>query len=63
MEGSFFKGSRLFLVVVKSPGGGGGGEGGIVSFCMPRGWGIEHLLKKKSQIPGSVPGRDGNSKN
>ena len=26
---------------------------------MPRGWGIEHQLKKKSQIPGGVPGCGG----
>ena len=36
---------------------------GIVSFCMPGGGEIEHQLKKKSKIPGGVPGRDNNSKN
>ena len=50
MEGFFFKGSILFLVDVKSPGVGN------CLFLHARGWGIEHQLKKKSQIPGGVPG-------
>ena len=59
MEGFFFKGRRLFLVDVKSP---GGGELSL-SACSG-GEGIEHQLKKKSQIPGGVPGEGGgNSKN
>ena len=32
-------------------------------FRHAQGWGIEHQLKKKSQISGNVPGGDGNSKN
>ena len=60
MDGFFFKGSKLFLVDAKSP---GGGELSLSGFPGGGDWGIEHQLKKKSQIPGGMLGGDGNSKN
>ena len=55
MEGFFFKGSRFFLVDVKSP--------GVREFSLSAWPGVEHQLKRKSQMRGGVPGGDGNSKN
>ena len=55
MEGFICKGSRLFLVDVKSP----WPWVGNCLFLHALGWGKEHKLKKKSQIPGVVPGGGG----
>ena len=33
---------------------------GIVSFCVPRGWGIDRQMRTILLIPGGMPGGHGN---
>ena len=54
MEGFFFKGSRLFLVDVKSPGGGE-----LSLSAGPGGWGIEHGRRKNRKSSGMCRGGGG----